>query len=161
MAGAVSDAPTNRFTRGSGAGGGGDRPIPGDPTSQTYSGLYKAFAFFNGALFAGELPDCLITMQRSKRSYGHFAGERFAHRTGGTVIDEIALNPRSFIDRSHAEIISTLVHEMAHCWQDHRGKPGRRGYHNKEWAAKMQAIGLTPSHTGKPGGKRTGQSVSH
>ena len=35
------------------------------------------------------------------------------------------------------------------------------GYHNKEWAAKMESLGLQPSSTGAVGGKRTGQRVSH
>jgi hypothetical protein len=35
------------------------------------------------------------------------------------------------------------------------------GYHNKEWAQLMCTIGLMPSDTGAPGGKQTGQRVSH
>jgi hypothetical protein len=34
-------------------------------------------------------------------------------------------------------------------------------YHDKEWAAKIKAVGLQPSSTGAPGGKETGQHVSH
>ena len=30
-----------------------------------------------------------------------------------------------------------------------------------EWAAKMKEIGLQPTTTGEPGGKETGQSVTH
>jgi len=37
---------------------------------------------------------------------------------------------------------------MVHQWQQHHGKPGRRGYHNKQWAAKMNSVGLVPTHTG-------------
>ena len=40
-------------------------PTP-NPTSKTYTSLDDAFAFFNARLFAGRLPACLITMQRSK-----------------------------------------------------------------------------------------------
>ncbi len=47
------------------------------PTDETYRGFYEAYRFFNEWLFGGLLPDCLITMQRSKRSRGYFAGERF------------------------------------------------------------------------------------
>jgi hypothetical protein len=57
--------------------------------------------------------------------------------------------------------LSTLVHEMAHVWQHAHGKPSRNGYHNAQWAAKMDALGLVPSDTGQPGGKRTGQKCSH
>lgn len=49
---------------------------------------------------------------------------------------------------------------MAHAWQFHFGKPGRRGYHNKEWANKMESIGLMPSSTGSPGGAKTGDKMA-
>jgi hypothetical protein len=57
--------------------------------------------------------------------------------------------------------MSTLVHEMVHLKQEEFGTPGRSGYHNEEWADEMEAIGLMPSHTGKPGGRRTGRQMSH
>jgi hypothetical protein len=50
---------------------------------------------------------------------------------------------------------------MAHVWQQTHGTPPRRSYHDKEWAAKMKKIGLQPTTTGEPGGKETGQSVTH
>jgi len=78
------------------------------------------------------------------------------------VTDEIALNPDTFENRSDTEILSTLVHEMTHLWQSHYGKKvSRKSYHNAEWAGKMELIGLMPSDTGKPGGKRTGQRMTH
>jgi len=42
------------------------------------------------------------------------------------------------------------VHEMCHAWQYEYGKPGRNGYHNKEWAAKMMEVGLQPYNIRKP-----------
>ena len=77
------------------------------------------------------------------------------------MTDEIALNPAHFASRTPTETLSTLVHEMVHLWQHHFGKPSRTGYHNKEWAAKMREIGLIPTDTGQPGGKDTGQKVTH
>ena len=51
---------------------------------------------------------------------------------------------------------------MCHAWQMALGeKKPRRNYHNKEWAGRMEDIGLIPSNTGEPGGKRTGQSMTH
>jgi hypothetical protein len=50
---------------------------------------------------------------------------------------------------------------MVHLEQFHFGRPSRNGYHNKEWAALMERVGLMPSDSGAPGGKRTGQRVSH
>jgi predicted SprT family Zn-dependent metalloprotease len=131
------------------------------PTQHTYDSLTQAYSHFNKSLFNGVLPCCLITMQRKQGAYGYFAGDRFGTRDGGQKTDEIALNPSHFKAQTTQEILSTLVHEMAHLWQHHFGKPGRTSYHNREWAECMRAIGLIPSDTGQPGGKETGQKVSH
>ena len=135
--------------------------VPPSPTQATYDALSRAYAFFNAALFGGALPPCLITMQRRNRTYGYFAGERFASADGQEVTDEIALNPTHFKDRTAEQVFSTLAHEMAHLWQHHHGTPPRRAYHDQEWARKMKEIGLIPSATGQPGGKETGQNMSH
>ena len=132
-----------------------------NPTTKTYTSLNDAFAFFNRKLFAGRLPACLITMQRSKTAYGYFAGGRFGSKDGKEITDEIALNPSHFRERSTEQSLSTLVHEMAHLEQHHFGKPSRSGYHNKEWAGMMKAVGLVPSDTAAPGGREVGQKVSH
>jgi predicted SprT family Zn-dependent metalloprotease len=132
-----------------------------NPTTKTYKSLDDAFVFFNRRLFGGRLPACLITMQRSKSAYGYFAGGRFGSKDGKEITDEIALNPSHFHERSTEQSLSTLVHEMAHLEQHHFGKPSRSGYHNKEWAAMMKAVGLIPSDTAAPGGKEVGQKVSH
>lgn len=132
-----------------------------DPTRTTYQGLTEAYDFFNQRLFAGRLPRCLITMQRQRGAYGYFAGARFGTKDGQEVTDEIALNPAHFRDRTTEQSLSTLVHEMCHLEQHHFGKPSRTAYHNKQWAGMMEAVGLVPSDTGAPGGKTTGQKVSH
>lgn len=132
------------------------------PTRRTYSSLEKAYDYFNAKLFGGQLPPCLITMQRHKGAYGYFSGERFASLDDPKeVTDEIALNPNHFQKRTPAEILSTLVHEQCHLWQHHFGKPSRRTYHNREWGLKMREVGLIPSETGEPGGKETGQHMTH
>lgn len=132
-----------------------------DPTKRQYSYLDGAYDFFNKALFNDTLPRCLITMQRHGRSRGFFHGERFVRSDGIEVADEIALNPALFRTRTTEETLSTLVHEMAHLWQHHLGTPPRTCYHNKEWADKMDSLGLIASNTGEPGGKRTGQQMTH
>ncbi|TXN25559.1 SprT-like domain-containing protein [Methylobacterium sp. WL19] len=132
-----------------------------DPTTRTYSGLTEAYDFFNERLFSAKLPPCLITMQRKSKAYGYFAGRRFSTRSGEEVTDEIALNPSHFAGRTTEETLSTLVHEMVHLEQHHFGTPSRPGYHNSQWACLMKEVGLIPSVSEKPGGKETGQQVSH
>lgn len=129
------------------------------PTPQTYSELQQAYDHFNLHLFDNQLPLCIITLQREKRTMGYFAPDRFVDRDG-TPTDEIALNPHYIDITDITETMQTLVHEMVHQWQEHYGSTCRRTYHNKQWADKMESIGLMPSSTGKPGGKRTGQKMA-
>ena len=125
-----------------------------------YSGLQGAFDHFNAALFEGSLPDVFITYQRKAHSFGYFAADRFSGRIDKSGNHELALNPDGFINQTDEQVCQTLVHEMTHVWQHAHGKPASRGYHNKEWAAKMKSIGLQPSSTGMVGGKETGQKMS-
>jgi hypothetical protein len=130
------------------------------PTDETYGQLQTGFGYLNMNLCDNRVPNCLITLQRQRGSYGYFAGDRFS-REDGRQTDEIALNPAHFRSRTIEETLSTLLHEMKHLEQHHFGKPGRGRYHNKEWAGMMKAVGLIPSDTGKEGGKETGDRVSH
>jgi hypothetical protein len=96
-----------------------------NPTAATYNALNHAFDVFNVRLFDGELPSCLVTLQRKSKAYGYFAGGRFGSRDGSEITDEIALNPSAFRERSDRQSLSTLAHEMAHLWQHHFGKVSR------------------------------------
>lgn len=138
------------------------KPFPSSPTPETYDALQRAYDHFNRDLFGGTLPSCLITLQRQRGAYGYFSGDRFQASKGKpATADEIAMNPTHMGARSDTQTLSTLAHEMVHLWQHHHGTPGRRGYHNAEWAAKMKTVGLTPTSTGEPGGKETGERVTH
>jgi predicted SprT family Zn-dependent metalloprotease len=132
-----------------------------DITSKEYVGLEEAYNFLNRELFDDQLPGCLITIQTKSKSKaaGHYAPSQFKHRKEKESTDEIAFNAATFRLYSDIEILSTMVHEMCHLWQRHFGKPSRSGYHNREWAKKMEIIGMMPSTTGEPGGNRTGQRM--
>lgn len=132
-----------------------------DITQRNYKRLVTAYDRFNGRLFGDTLPPCLITFQRSLKARGHYWPGVVKARRGKRRTAEIALNPAAFPDRSDRDIASTLVHEMVHHWQFHFGTPGRGKYHNKQWAAKMDEVGLRPSSTGRRGGRRTGDQMTH
>lgn len=132
--------------------------LSGKPTFDMYGFVQAAFDHFNQTLFNGELPQCLLTFQREKKVMGYFSNDRWEGKNG--TEHEIALNPYYFVSHNPLEIFQTIVHEMCHLWQHEFGKPSRSGYHNKEWADKMESIGLMPSATGAPGGKRVGQKMS-
>jgi len=137
----------------------------GSPTQHIYSELQHAYDVLNVALFEAQLPPCLITLQRPRRSvrsslYGYFCGVRWQDQSG-VLTAEIALDPRYFGTQSTEAVLSTLAHEMVHLWQHHDGHPSRTGYHNREFADKTESIGLCPSQTGQPGGERTGHRMDH
>jgi predicted SprT family Zn-dependent metalloprotease len=139
-----------------------DRNTNSEPiTPAEYRGFQKAYDFFNAELFGASLPHVLVTLQRHAKAKGYFSPERFTGRIEDAAAHELALNPDSFTGRTDEEILSTLAHEMAHVWQQTHGKPPTRCYHDRQWAAKMKEIGLQPTDTGAPGGKETGQSVTH
>lgn len=129
-------------------------------TIQQFNTLEDLFSYYNTLLFDGELPACLVTLSHHRGSHGTFAPERWRDVQTQEKVHEITLNPDS-MSRPDKQWHSTLVHEMVHLWQEVYGKPSRQCYHNKEWAAKMEAIGLMPSDTGAAGGKKTGQSMTH
>lgn len=134
-------------------------------TSTEHNALSEAYTYYNAALFDGELPDCLITLNRSNkpRNLGFYQKNAIEQRQCADPqrTDQITLNIVNFHWRTDTEILSTLVHEMVHLWQFHFGDPPRNGYHDKQFGRKMKDVGLHPSNTGQPGGKETGQQMDH
>lgn len=132
-------------------------------TLTNYKTYQDAYDYFNKKLFGGQLPECLITMteNRRRKAMAYYANKRFVSMDGNEKsVDEIFLNT-IFFNMGDMETLSSLVHEMAHQFQYNFGKPGKHGYHNKEFASIMEKIGLMCSHTGQPDGKKTGVRMSH
>ena len=136
------------------------------PTEEAYADILLAFAWFNERLFEGRLSAPLITFARKARMLGAFCPHRFESRAGGSA-HEIILNPFYLAHRDDYDTLSTLVHEMAHAWREDLAPDAdsrsvrRSGYHDEIWAQHMEELGLIPSDTGLPGGKRTGSRISH
>ena len=79
------------------------------PTDEAYAELQQAYDHFNGALFNGALPQCLITLQREKRTCGYFSPERFISldgRTHGRDRAEPGAVRRRPDHRDHADFVS-------------------------------------------------------
>lgn len=131
------------------------------PTFQIYSELQQAYDHFNRELFDGILPECILLLDnKERRVYGYYSAKQFVNQEG-VACDAIAMNPQHFGMRKIIEILQTIVHEMVHLWQFHFGThKSNKVYHNKEWGAKMELLGLMPSSTGQPGGKKTGQCMA-
>lgn len=125
-----------------------------------YQSLHAAYDYFNAELFGGELTPVVIVVHRKRNAHGYFWDGVWTQRDKEDVkASEIALNPET-MGRDIRETMSTLVHEMVHHWDALNNEVPKCG-HGKLWAAKMDEVGLTPTSTGKPGGKRTGRRVTH
>ena len=128
---------------------------------QLYNELTTAFDYYNARLFDNKLPACILTLSRSDKYAGYFVEGIWNKEGQDKSLDEIALNPSLFSDRTTEETLSTLVHEMCHMYQFAFLKASRKGYHNGEFANLMETVGLQCSSTGEEGGKTTGQKMSH
>jgi hypothetical protein len=133
------------------------------PTLEQFKKYQAAYDYFNRRLFGNKLEPCLLVFREGKKKknaivLGHFAPHRWSK--GDITCHEISLNPEA-LSRDFEDTMSTLVHEMVHQWQQDHGTPPRAAYHDREWAKKMIEIGLVPSDTGEPGGRQTGQRMTH
>ena len=133
------------------------------PTAQQFTAFEHAYDYFNQVLFDGQLPGVILNLSRKSKAMGFIAPFRWrtAQSTpfGQGTVHELSINPE-ILCMSLIDVYSTLVHEQCHIWQYEFGTPSRIGYHNKEWADKMESVGLIPSSTGLPGGHKTGQAMS-
>lgn len=128
------------------------------PTDAVYQALALLYDYFNRHLFAGALPLCLLTFQRQAKTMGYASKGRWVNGRNESI-DELAINPEYLFGSQLEELCQTMVHEQCHIWQYHFGKPSRKSYHDREWAGKMESLGLIPSRTGYPGGHKTGQKM--
>lgn len=130
-----------------------------NPTTEFYHLFSYLYDHYNRTLFDGQLQMPIIVVTRKKNVFGYYSYQRWKDAKSN-LVDEIALNPLMFDKYPIIEICQTIVHEMCHQWQYQYGTPTRSGYHNKEWADKMEQIGLMPTSTGQPGGTVTGQKMA-
>lgn len=138
------------------------------PTKEFYEAFDFAFDFYNRELFDNQLNKVLITVRsiepkkKGLKNNGYYSKRIFAY--DGGPISEIALNINIFSERSTVGILSTLVHEMVHQWrEEHCLEPsdGKFEGHDDAWGKKMMEIGLIPTSTGLPGGKKKAKNMTH
>src|SRR5262249_44729126 len=129
--------------------------ITRDSPNRQYVTLASAFDFLNRRLFDGRLPPAIITLQRKAGSHGYPPPRpsQGPPRAGRTAADT-APTPAPPPGRSPPTTPPPPPQEMPHPGQAHSGPPGRARYHNRQWADKMEALGLMPTDTGAPGGQR-------
>ena len=97
--------------------------------------------YFNQALFAGSLAPCRIQITGKGNAKWRGLFIRNGAMNGSQPIDQIKIDEdyfsQSLEQNDLRQVMSTLVHEMAH--QAHPSKG-----HNRFWRSRMEGVGLLP-----------------
>jgi hypothetical protein len=101
--------------------------------------LYWWVDFFNIAFFKNQpVPVPAISFEKTKvTNLGHYVSGRNAFG----IKENININS-AHLNRPLWDILTTLIHEMAHSWQTLYGKPSNSWFHNKEFQLKMLEFGI-------------------
>lgn len=125
-----------------------------------YQSLNGVVHALNERLFDGQLAPCVITLRARGLCSAMFMPFAIQH-ADGSKSHEIAINPRAFDSMTIEQCLSSLAHEMVHQAQfEFGGSAYRRTYHNKDFANRMESLGLRASSTGAPGGGAVGEAMS-
>lgn len=111
--------------------------------------LYRIFAILNKDKFDGELPEPVITIQKTKgRTLGHFTltktwRDKNNVESEETSYYEINIDPRWFDSRTPADVAETLLHEMCHYYNKVNDiKDCSGNVHNKKFKKSAENVGL-------------------
>lgn len=131
-----------------------------DPTTDFYALILSLYTRVNKELWNSRLPgNVLFAVNTHPCAIGHYAHRRW-QRSDGSYAHEIAFHGGYLRADGGLQCLQTLVHECCHLWQYTYGNPGKRGYHNKEFAAEMRRVGLQAVNVGAGPGTETGYRVS-
>jgi hypothetical protein len=115
------------------------------PTVEIANAYQAIFDYFNDTLFYvifGErLPRCVLNLSRKRGAAAFFSPGSWIDPISKEHFDEISLVPE-WTGREPREVLSTLVHEMAHQKDHLDGTSAKNGYHSQTWAKIMARLGL-------------------
>lgn len=111
--------------------------------------------FFNDIL---EEPIINIVSMEQHNATGSVTPYFFKNKATNKSIHLLKLNINQF-NRSDEEMILSLLHEMMHLWQiDYGTISDSSSYHNKEYAARLEEVGLKAVNI--VNGSRTGYNIT-
>ena len=146
--GAEQDATANRAIRGVASTPSPQHIIPADIVAF----LYEQVDLMRAELFAGQVPEVVLSFDvTDRRTLGHY----HLKRNGLGVRWALNLNP-VHLARPVFEVLSTLLHELAHAWQHEHGTPSKPPHHNREFRDRCEAFGIPTDEGGHDLGVRHG-----
>ena len=119
--------------------------------------LYRIFAILNRDKFSDDLPEPVITIQKTRGNVlGHFSvdkvwrdknqveeGSVTTDNSDETAYHEINIDPRWFCNRTSIEVVETLLHEMCHYANKMSDiKDCNGNVHNKKFKSLAERVGL-------------------
>jgi hypothetical protein len=114
--------------------------------------LYEHVDLMRAELFGGQVPPVVLSFEvTDRRTLGHY----HLMRTGLGVRWALNLNP-VHLARPVFEVLSTLLHELAHAWQHEHGTPSKPPHHNREFRDRCEAFGIPTDEGGHDLGVRHG-----
>jgi len=114
--------------------------------------LYDHVDLMRAELFGGQVPPVVLSFEvTDRRTLGHY----HLMRTGLGVRWALNLNP-VHLARPVFEVLSTLLHELAHAWQHEHGTPSKPPHHNREFRDRCEAFGIPTDEGGHDLGVRHG-----
>lgn len=132
-------------------------------TSRLAGQLEKLFRMMNTDFFNGQLEMPIITIQSTPRAYGHYSVSPVWTVNGEEKKHEINIGAGT-LDRDIEYTVATLLHEMCHMYNDtvlNVQDCSRQGtYHNKQFKATAESVGLIVTKSDKYGYAHTAPSDS-
>jgi SprT-like family len=142
------DEAANRAIRGVASTPSPEHVIP----AEVVSFLYEHVDLMRAEFFGGQLPEVVLSFDvTDRRTLGHYT----IRRNSIGVRWALNLNP-VHLARPVFEVLATLLHELAHCWQHSHGTPSMPPYHNKEFRDRVEAFGIPTDEGGHDLGVRHG-----
>ena len=137
---------------------GGSIPVKQiDKMSRLTGQLEKCFRLLNDELFDGQLPQCMITVVPSARSYAHYTPS-LVWSCKGDSRHEINISS-AYLYRPLENILASLTHEMTHCYNDCvlniQDTSNNGVYHNKQFKKAAEEHGLVVTQSEKYGWSHT------
>lgn len=133
-------------------------------TSRLAGQLEKLFRMLNEDMFGGQLEQPIITIQSTPRAYGHYSVSPIWTVNGEELRHEINIGAGSLANRPIEEVVSTLLHEMVHYYDDcvlHVVDCSNGGhYHNRRFKDTAESVGLIVTKSDKYGWAHTAPSDS-
>ncbi len=128
------------------------------PSQEILDDWIALFNALNWRLFNDALPYPHFSFKCQAGSFGFYRPESY-NRSDGPYCGEIVMNPAYYIPDDPKPFVATFVHQLVHHWQYYFGSPGKIGYHNREWADQMLAVGLQPTQDNTEGGREIGYTM--